>query len=177
MQDKCKESHEYHFKKQNTGFNWATSCWTLTFAGSSVRDLSGHVSVKALLAVVAVASCSVVAAVHADPSTLPPWQLVQLHVEATTSGVEVAVARCEGKIKVNGLSCQCSSKGEQNKSFLEGFIYICLLACILEKSCGDFPVRHYNSEWFIIHTAAVLGCYSRTHQSKVIFAELIFSIS
>lgn len=69
----------------------------LTFAGSSVSDGSGHVSVKALLAVVAVAAGGVVAAVHADPSALPPRQLVQLHVESTATGVEVAVARCRGK--------------------------------------------------------------------------------
>ena len=47
-------------------------CRTLTFAGSSVSDGPGHVSVKALLAVVAVAARGVVAAVHADPSALSP---------------------------------------------------------------------------------------------------------
>lgn len=44
----------------------------LTLAGAAVGDGSGHVSVKTLLAVVAVAACGVVAAVHADPSALPP---------------------------------------------------------------------------------------------------------
>lgn len=67
----------------------------LTFAGPPVSDGSGHVSVKALLAVVAVAPGGVVAAVHADASALPPRQLVQLHVEATAAGVKVTVARCE----------------------------------------------------------------------------------
>lgn len=63
-----------------------------------MSDGSGHVSVKALLAVVAVAASGVVAAVHADSSALPPRQLIQLHVESTAAGVEVAVARCrEGK--------------------------------------------------------------------------------
>lgn len=72
----------------------ALSHTVLTFAGSPVGDGPGHVSVKALLAIVAVAARGVVAAVHADPSTLPPRQLVQLHVESAAAGVEVAVARC-----------------------------------------------------------------------------------
>lgn len=59
-----------------------------------MRDGSGHVSVEPLLAVVAVAAGGVVAAVHAHASALPPRQLVQLHVESTAAGVEVAVARC-----------------------------------------------------------------------------------
>lgn len=77
---------------------------TLTFAGASVSDGPGHVPVKALLAVVAVAACGVVAAVHADTSALPPRQLIQLHVESTASRMEVAVARCRGK-RVHAVSC------------------------------------------------------------------------
>lgn len=68
-------------------------------------DGPGHVPVKALLAVVAVAACGVVAAVHADPSTLPPRQLVQLHVESAAAGVEVAVARCGEKRSFNTVRC------------------------------------------------------------------------
>lgn len=74
-----------------------------------MSDRSRHVSVKALLAVVAVAACSVVAAVHADPSALPPRQLIQLHVESTATGMEVAVTRCRGKRKVNIVSCMIAS--------------------------------------------------------------------
>lgn len=59
-----------------------------------MRDWPGHVPVEALLAVVAVAPRGVVAAVHADPSALPARQLVQLHVESTAPGVQVAVTRC-----------------------------------------------------------------------------------
>ena len=57
-------------------------------------DGLGQVPVIALLAVVAVAPRRVVATVEADPSALPPRQLVQLHVEATAAGVQVAVTGC-----------------------------------------------------------------------------------
>lgn len=76
----------------------------LTFAGTSVSDGPGHVSVKALLAVVAVATCRVVATVHAHAAALPPRQLIQLHVEPTAAGMEVAVARCRRK-RVHAVSC------------------------------------------------------------------------
>lgn len=76
----------------------------LTFAGAPVSDGPGHVSVEALLAVVAVAACGVVTAVHAHASALPPRQLIQLHVESAAARVEVAVARCRGK-RVNAVSC------------------------------------------------------------------------
>lgn len=69
-----------------------------------MSDGPGHVPVKALLAVVAVAACGVVAAVHAHTSALPPRQLIQLHVESTAARMEVAVARCTGK-RVNAVSC------------------------------------------------------------------------
>lgn len=69
-----------------------------------MRDGPGHVSVKTLLAVVAVAACSVVATVHAYTSALPPRQLIQLHVESTATGMEVAVARCRRK-RGNAVSC------------------------------------------------------------------------
>jgi len=65
-----------------------------TFAGLAVGDGLGQVPVVALLAVVAVAAGRVVAAVEADPSALAARQLVQLHVEATAPGVQVAVTRC-----------------------------------------------------------------------------------
>lgn len=69
-----------------------------------MSDGPGHVSVKALLAVVAVTACSVVATVHAHSSALPPRQLIQLHVESAATGMEVAVARCRRK-RVNVVSC------------------------------------------------------------------------
>lgn len=69
-----------------------------------MSDGPGHVSVKALLAVVAVATCSVVATVHAHAAALPPRQLIQLHVEPTAAGMEVAVARCRRK-RVHAVSC------------------------------------------------------------------------
>lgn len=62
-----------------------------------MSDGPGHVSVKPLLAVVAVAARSVVAAIHADSTALPPRQLIQLHVESTATGMEVAVTRCGGE--------------------------------------------------------------------------------
>lgn len=65
-----------------------------TFAGLPVGDGLGQVSVVALLAVVAVASGSVVSAVEADSSALPPRQFVQLHVETAASSVKVAVTGC-----------------------------------------------------------------------------------
>lgn len=73
-----------------------------TFAGFPVRDGLGQVSVVALLAVVAVASGAVVAAVEANASALPPRQLVQLHVEATSPGMKVTVTRWEGGEKRGG---------------------------------------------------------------------------
>lgn len=57
-------------------------------------DGLGQVSVVALFAVVAVAAGCVVAAVEAHASALPARQFVQLHVEAASPGVEVAVAGC-----------------------------------------------------------------------------------
>lgn len=98
-----------------------------------MSDRSGHVSVKALLAVVAVAACSVVAAVHADPSALPPRQLVQLHVESTATGMEVAVARCRGKRKVNIVSCVIASA---NVSRIDVKVYnICTVFNLVESKC------------------------------------------
>ncbi len=89
---------------------------SLTFAGSSVCYGSCHVSVKALLAVVAVAACSVVAAVHADPSALSPRQLIQLHVESAATGMEVAVTRCRGKVNI--FSCGIASANVSRKKSL-----------------------------------------------------------
>lgn len=65
------ESHEHHLEYQLLLTN-SQNQRSLTFTRSSVSDRPDHVSVKALLAVVAVAACSVVAAVHADSSALPP---------------------------------------------------------------------------------------------------------
>lgn len=69
-----------------------TSCQILTFAGSPVSDWSGHVPVEALLAVVAVASCCVVATVETDSTASTAGQLVQLHVKTTAAGMQIAVA-------------------------------------------------------------------------------------
>lgn len=57
-------------------------------------DGPGHIPVEALLAVVAVASGRVVAAIETDSAAPPPRQLVQLHVETTAPGVQVTVAGC-----------------------------------------------------------------------------------
>ena len=59
-------------------------------------DGLGQVPVVALLAVVAVPPGRVVAAVEADSSALPPRQLVQLHVEPASPGMQVAVTRWGG---------------------------------------------------------------------------------
>lgn len=56
-----------------------------------MRDGLGQVSVVTLFAVVAVASSCVVAAVETNASALPSRQFVQLHVEAASPGVKVAV--------------------------------------------------------------------------------------
>lgn len=63
-----------------------------TFAGSPVRDGLGHVPVVTLLAVMAVTSRCVVSTVQTDTTTPPPWQLVELHIETTTSGMQITVA-------------------------------------------------------------------------------------
>lgn len=59
-------------------------------------DGLAHVPEEALLAVVAMAACSVVAAVEADTPALAPRQLVELHVESAAPSMEVAVAGCRG---------------------------------------------------------------------------------
>lgn len=80
-------------------------------------DGLGQVSVVAFLAVVAVASGSVVSAVEADSSTLPPRQFVQLHVETAPSSVEVAVTGCGRNRRVR-LKC-----GERILVHVECFIH------------------------------------------------------
>ncbi len=135
---------------------------SLTFAGSSVCYGSCHVSVKALLAVVAVAACSVVAAVHADPSALSPRQLIQLHVESAATGMEVAVTRCRGKVNI--FSCGIASANVSRKKVYNIFTVFTLVdsKCKLawmkcwsvhcsktyayyhvyhKRAGGDFPVR------------------------------------
>lgn len=57
-----------------------------------MRDGLGHVSVVTLLAVVAMASRCVVTTVETDTAASPAGQLIQLHVEATASGMQVTVA-------------------------------------------------------------------------------------
>lgn len=64
----------------------------VTFAGSAVGDGLGHVSVVALLAVVAMASGCVVTTVETDATTPPARQFIELHVETTAPGVQVTVA-------------------------------------------------------------------------------------
>ena len=65
---------------------------TLTFAGLAMCDRLGGVAIVAILAVVAIASGGVVAAVDADAAALVAAEFVQLHVEAAAASVEVAVA-------------------------------------------------------------------------------------
>ena len=67
-----------------------------TFADFPVCDGFRLVPVVTFLAVMAVSPVRVVAALEADAPALPPRELVELHVEATLAGVEVAVTRCEG---------------------------------------------------------------------------------
>lgn len=99
-----------------TFFTFAAA--VVTFAGSSVTDGSGHVSVKALFAVVAVAAGGVVTTVHAHASALPPRKLVQLHVESTAAGVKVAVA-CYGNTEHKNVSVPCTtSKYEAHVLYL-----------------------------------------------------------
>lgn len=76
----------------------------LTFAGLAVGDGLAEVPVEALLAVVAVPPRRVVPAVEADATALPARELVQLHVEAATPSVQVAVAGCEGRGEGEGWS-------------------------------------------------------------------------
>ena len=63
-----------------------------TFAGLAVADGLLVVAVVTLLAVVTMAACRVVTAVQADTSAGAPGKLVQLHVEATSTCVEVTFA-------------------------------------------------------------------------------------
>lgn len=54
-------------------------------------DGFGHVPVESLFAVMAVASGGVMSAVHTHSSTLTARELIQLHVKATASSVQVTV--------------------------------------------------------------------------------------
>lgn len=62
-----------------------------TFARLPVCDGLGRVSVVPLLAVMAVPPRGKVPALQTHAATHAPRQLVQLHVETATSGVQVAV--------------------------------------------------------------------------------------
>lgn len=57
-----------------------------------MRDGLGHVSVVTFLAVVAMSSRCVVTTVETDTAASPAGQFIQLHVEATASGMQVTVA-------------------------------------------------------------------------------------
>jgi hypothetical protein len=72
-----------------------------------VGDGLAHVTVEALLAVVAVAASCVVTAVEADTPTLAPRQLVELHVESAAPGMQVAVTGCREARR----GCQCKVLG------------------------------------------------------------------
>lgn len=123
---------------------------TPTFAGASVSDGPGHVPVKALLAVVAVAACRVVAAVHADASALPPRQLVQLHVESAASRVEVAVARCRGK-RVRAVSCVNAFADYQKKRVKLFFFF--------SENClqSKYQTVRYRQIYYIVYILRELG--------------------
>ena len=69
-----------------------TSAYVLTFAGLPVCDGLGGVPVVTLLAVMTVPASSEVATLQTDTATHATRQFVQLHVEATPPGVQVAVA-------------------------------------------------------------------------------------
>ena len=64
-------------------------------------DGLAQVAVVALLAVVAVAAGRVVATVKADAPALAPRQLVELHVEAAPTSMQVAVTGCgkQGRVR------------------------------------------------------------------------------
>lgn len=66
----------------------------------------------------------------------------------------------ECKSSHNNFPLQCS------KTHAPCDVYHC-------RAGGDFPVKHYNGEQFII---CGLGCHSTDHQSKLLFADLIFPI-
>lgn len=85
-----------------------------------MRDGLGQVSVVTLFAVVAVASSCVVAAVQTNASALPSRQFVQLHVEATSPGVKVAVAGWGGEIDCKSLRISYSFQGKFSCGIVEG---------------------------------------------------------
>jgi hypothetical protein len=64
----------------------------LTSAGLFVADGLGGIAVKALLAVMAMSSGRVMSAVHTNSTRNTTRKLVQLQIEATTSGMSVAIA-------------------------------------------------------------------------------------
>lgn len=66
-------------------------------------DGFGHVPVESLFAVMAVASGGVMSAVHTHSSTLTARELIQLHVKATASSVQVTVTCYKKKERVNTL--------------------------------------------------------------------------
>lgn len=88
-----------------------------------MRDGLGHVPVVTLLAVMAVTSRCVVSTVQTDTTTSPPWQLIELHVETTTSGMQITVARWVERSRRRGW----------NSTFA------------LETSCF-----YYNPSWLLI---------------------------
>lgn len=76
-----------------TGFARGPHRMAITgFAGLSVGDGLGHVSIVALFAVVAVATSCIVAAVQTDSSTFPSREFVKLHVETTAPRMKVTIA-------------------------------------------------------------------------------------
>jgi hypothetical protein len=76
-----------------------------TFARLPVRDGLGRVSVVALLAVMTVSPRREVAALKTHAPTHASRQFVQLHVEATAPGVQVAVAYWNHTIRMRDSNC------------------------------------------------------------------------
>jgi hypothetical protein len=64
------------------------------FASSAMRNGLLRIAIVTFSTVVAMASSCVMTAVDANSSTLAAREAIELHVETTTSGVKIAVARC-----------------------------------------------------------------------------------
>jgi hypothetical protein len=73
----------------------------------------GWIAVVALLAVMAMSSGRVMSTVHTNSARNTTRELVQLQIEATTSGMSVAIAGCWEKKKENEINnvsdLKCSS--------------------------------------------------------------------
>lgn len=79
----------------------------LTLAGFAVRDGNFGVPVEALDTVVTVASRCVMLAAQTNATALVSRQLVQLHIEATLSGMQVTITSCKAHTHTHGTTTHC----------------------------------------------------------------------